>query len=129
MEMAHCMVKSQALPHNFWLESVMCTTFVPKRFPIKSLLPFMHYETWSGRKPSTQLITKFLAASPLLLCQHHIKLENLTVKCIFVECDAESKGDNLYHPLMLHILVSEGVIFAENVVQPFLSYIKQLAIV
>ena len=24
MEMARCMVKSQALPHPFWLEAIMC---------------------------------------------------------------------------------------------------------
>ena len=31
MEMARCMVKSQALPHAFWLEAVMCATYVLNR--------------------------------------------------------------------------------------------------
>ena len=37
MEMARCMVKSQALPHGFWLEAVMCATYVLNRCPTKAL--------------------------------------------------------------------------------------------
>ena len=37
MEMARCMVKSQFLPHAFWLEAVMCATYVLNRCPTKAL--------------------------------------------------------------------------------------------
>ena len=37
MDMAHCMVKSQELPHAFWLETVMCATYVFNMCPTKTL--------------------------------------------------------------------------------------------
>ena len=37
MEMAQCMVKSQALPHAFWFEATMCAIYVLNRFPTKAL--------------------------------------------------------------------------------------------
>jgi len=36
-EMARCMVKNQALPHSFWLEAIMCATYVLNRCPMKAL--------------------------------------------------------------------------------------------
>ena len=50
MEMARCMVKSQALPHAIWLEAVMCATYVLNRCPTKALQSVTPYEAWHGRK-------------------------------------------------------------------------------
>ena len=36
MEMARCMVKSQQLPHGFWLEAIMCATYVLNMCPTKA---------------------------------------------------------------------------------------------
>ena len=52
MEMARCMVKSQQLPHVFWLEAVMCATYILNRCPTKSLQSITPYEAWHGKKPS-----------------------------------------------------------------------------
>ena len=52
MEMARCMVKSQVLPHGFWLEAVMCATYVLNRCPTKALQSMTPYEAWHGKKPS-----------------------------------------------------------------------------
>ena len=51
MEMARCMVKSQALPHSFGLDAVMCATYVLNRCPPKALHSITPYEAWHGRKP------------------------------------------------------------------------------
>ena len=37
MEMARCMVKSQSLPHSFWLEAVMCATYVLNKVSHQSI--------------------------------------------------------------------------------------------
>ena len=37
MEMAKCMVKSQQLPHGFWLKAIMCDTYVLNKCPTKAL--------------------------------------------------------------------------------------------
>ena len=36
-KMARCMARSQALPQNFWLEAIMCTTYVLNTCPTKAL--------------------------------------------------------------------------------------------
>ena len=51
MEMARCMVKSQQLPHVFWLEAVMCAAYILNRFPTKALQSITPYEAWHGKKP------------------------------------------------------------------------------
>ena len=59
MEMAGCMVKSQSLPHGFWLETVMCATYVLNRCPTKALQVVTPYESWHGRKPSVSHLRVF----------------------------------------------------------------------
>ena len=51
MEMAQCMVKSQSLPHSFWLEAIMCATYVLNRCPTKALHSINLYEAWHGKNP------------------------------------------------------------------------------
>ena len=52
MEMARCMVKSQLLPHAFWLEAVMCAAYILNRCSTKALQSITPYEAWHGKKPS-----------------------------------------------------------------------------
>ena len=42
------MVKSQALPHAFWLEAIMCVTYVINTCPTKALDIIPSYEAWHG---------------------------------------------------------------------------------
>ena len=45
------MVKSQSLQNSFWLEAVMCATYVLNRCPTKALQSITLYESWHGKKP------------------------------------------------------------------------------
>ena len=126
MEMARCMVKSQALPHAFWLEAVMCATYVLNRCPTKALQSITPYEAWHGRKPSVAHLRVFgCLAYALVPAQQRSKLDDKAVKCIFVGYSAESKGYRLYYPQTKRILVSQDVVFVEDAVQPLLSCTKQ----
>ena len=94
MEMARCMVKSQALPHGFWLEAVMCATYVLNR----SLQSMTQYEAWHGKKPSIGHLHVFGCLAYILVpVQQCRKLDDKAVKCIFVGYNFESKGYRLYH--------------------------------
>ena len=107
MEMAQCMVKSQALPHAFWLEAVMCATYVLNKCPTKALQSITPYEAWHGRKPFVAHLRVFgCLAYSLVLKQHCKKLDDKAVKCIFVGYSIESKGYKLYHLQTKCILVS-----------------------
>ena len=107
MEMARCMVKSQALPHAFWLEAVMCATYVLNRCPTKALQSVTPYEAWHGRKPSIAHLRVFgCLAYAFVPQQHRTKLDDKAVKCIFVGYSNESKGYRLFHSQTKKILVS-----------------------
>ena len=67
------MVKSQALPHAFWLEDVMCATHVLNRYPTKALQTITLYEAWHGRKPSIAHLHVFGCLAYSLVPQQHRK--------------------------------------------------------
>ena len=120
------MVKSQALPHAFWLEVVMCATYVMNRCPTKALQSITPYEAWHGKKPSVAHLRVFgCLAYALVLEQQRSKLDDKAIKCIFVGYSVESKGYRLYHLQTKRILVSQDVVFVEDDVQPLLSCTKQ----
>ena len=121
MEMARCMVKSQALPHAFWLEAVMCATYVLNRCPTKALQNVTPYEAWNGRKPSVAHLRVFGCLEYALVPQkHQTKLDDKAIKCIFAGYSNESKGHHFFHPQTKKILVSQDVVFVEDVVQHLL---------
>ncbi|MCO5581848.1 hypothetical protein L7F22_035737 [Adiantum nelumboides] len=92
-EMARCMVKSQALPHLFWLEATMCATYVLNRCPPKSLQSITPYEAWHDRKLSIEHMRVFGSLAHALVPQtQRKKLDVKAVKCIFVGYSAESKA-------------------------------------
>ena len=84
MEMARCMVKSQQLPHAFWLEAVMCAAYILNRCPTKALQSITPYEAWNGKKPSIGHLRVFgCLAYALVPMQQRRKLDDKAVKCIF----------------------------------------------
>ena len=117
MEMARCMVKSEALPHSFWLEAITCATYVLNKCPTKSLQSITPYEAWHGCKPSIAHLQVFgclaYAIVPVQQCK---KLDDKAMKCIFVGYSSKSRSYHLFHPQTKHILVSQDVIFVEDVV-------------
>lgn len=119
MEMARCMVKSQALPHAFWLEAVMCATYVLSRRPTKALQSITPYEAWNGWNPSISHLHVFGCLDYALVPEQ--QPNKSTIKCIFVGYTIESKGYRFYHPQSKRILVSQDVVFVEDVKQPLLS--------
>ena len=120
------MVKIQALPHAFWLEAIMCATYVLYKCPTKALQPINPYESWHGRKPSMAHLRVFSClAYALVPQQHRSKLDDKVVKCIFVGYNSETKGYNLFHLQTKKILVSQDVVFFGDVLQPLLSCTRE----
>ncbi len=44
----------------------------------------------------------------------NIKLDPKGVKCIFIECCEETKGNTLYNPINQYVIISCDVIFDES---------------
>ena len=101
------MVKSQALPHAFWLEVVMCSTYVLNKCPTKALKTVTPYEAWHGRKPYVAHMYVFgYLAYALVPQQHRTKLDDKVVKCIFGGYSSKSMGYCSFHPQTMKILVN-----------------------
>jgi len=123
-EMAQCMVKSQALPHSFWLEAIMCATYVLNRCPTKALQSMTPYEAWHDRKPSIESICMFFVVCHMLWCHKHnaknwmIRLSNVFLLVIVLKANVTGC---IIRPQTKRILVSRDVVFVEDSIQPLLS--------
>ena len=62
MEMARCMVKSQSLPHGFWLQAFMCVTYVLTGVPPRHCRLSLHMRLGMA------------ASHPLVICVFLIAL-------------------------------------------------------
>ena len=102
----------------FWIEVIMCVAYVLNKCPTKALQSIMQYKAWNGRKLSMAHLQVFgCLAYALVPVQHHIKLDDKAIKCIFVGYSVESKGYMLYHPSLQRILVSKDVVSMEDAMQ------------
>ena len=78
MEMAQCIVKSQALPHVPGLKDIMCATYVLNSCPTKALQTITLYEACHGKKPSIAHLCVFgYLAYSLVPQQHHKRLDEM----------------------------------------------------
>ena len=60
--------------------------------------------------------------------QQHKKLDDKTMKSVFVGYSSESKGYHLYHPQSKRIMVSRDVVFVEDAIQALLSCAKGIGL-
>ena len=73
------------------------------------------FEAYYGYKPMVNHFRIFgSVAYALIPAQHRTKLDDKSVKCIFVGYSIESKGFRLYDPVTRRITISRDVVFAEN---------------
>ena len=79
IKMARCMRNGKKLPHQFWLEALMCANYVLNRCPRKALNSITPYEAWNGHmRISISLAYAFV---PPQQCH---KLQVIATKCISV---------------------------------------------
>ncbi|XP_069145588.1 uncharacterized protein [Solanum lycopersicum] len=99
LNMARCMLKAKHLPKDFWAEDVSCAIYLRNRYPTKNVRDQTPQEAWSGRKPSVKHLRIFgIIAYARVPHQGRDKLDNRSVKYVFVGYDTSSKGYKLYNP-------------------------------
>ncbi|MCO5546677.1 hypothetical protein L7F22_000112 [Adiantum nelumboides] len=119
MKMARCMLKAKSLPHKVWMEAVACAAHVLNRCPTHALKTITPYEALYDKKPSVSYLRVFGC-----LAYAHIpqqlpgKLDDKTIKCIFVGYNSGSKGYRLCILAINKIFESHDVIFAKTTAQP-----------
>lgn len=98
MEMARSMLKEKGLPNTFWAEVVYTAVYLLNRCPTKAVWDKTPIEALSRKKPSAKHLRVFGS-----ICYIHVpdkkrhKLEDKTVRGIFLGYNSQSKGCRVYN--------------------------------
>ncbi|KAM1862492.1 hypothetical protein ACFX14_002947 [Malus domestica] len=115
VEMEKCMLIEKAVPFEFWAEAVNTAMYIFNKCPTKSFDKKAHFEAYSGRKLRIKHLRVFCS-----ICYAHIpshlrqKLDETSVKCIFLGYGTCEKGYRLYDLDSKKMIVPRNVIFDEN---------------
>ena len=84
---------------GFWAEAISTTVYLLNRSPTKAVNGKTPYEAWYGRKPNVSHLKIFGSiAYAHVPCEKRHKLDDKSLKCIFVRYSEETKGYRLYNP-------------------------------
>ena len=115
MEMARSMLKEKGMPNTFWAEAVYTAVYILNRCPTKAVKDKTPIEAWSGRKPSAKHLRVFGS-----ICYIHVpdqrrhKLEDKTIRGIFLGYSTQSKGYRVYNLQTKKLVISRDVEIDEN---------------
>lgn len=91
--MARCMMKAKHLQIEFWVEAVSCAIYLSNRSLTRNVRDQTPQEAWRGRNPSVKNLKIFGSiAYAHVPHQGRAKLDDQSVKYVFVGYDASSKG-------------------------------------
>lgn len=115
VEMAKSMLKAKNLPKSFWAEAIHTAAYILNRSSTSALSNQTPFEAWNGWKPKVKHFKIFgCVAYVLVPSQKRGKLDENSVKCIFVGYSMETKGYRFYDPLYKKLIISRDVIFDEK---------------
>eukprot|EP01018_Ginkgo_biloba_P035629 Gb_34551 [translate_table: standard] len=116
MEKAWSMRMDSRLDKHFWVESVHTANFLKNLSPSSILGGKTSQEVWSGKKPTVEHLKVFgCEAFTHVPKKKRSKLDNKSVKCIFVGYYDGVKGYRLYIPWEKRHTVSCDLIFKEDI--------------
>jgi transposase InsO family protein len=115
VEMAKSMLKAKGIPNSFWAEAVHTAAYLLNRSPTSALQHQTPFEAWHGWRPKVTHFKIFgCIAYVHVPSQKRHKLEDNSVKCIFMGYSMETKGYRCYDPLTKKLIVSRDVLFDEK---------------
>ncbi|KAJ0847396.1 putative RNA-directed DNA polymerase [Helianthus annuus] len=114
MNMVRCFLVDKALPKWFWSEAANWAAHVLNRCITGALEDKVPEEAWSGIKPSVDYFKVFgCIAYATIPAQLRTKLDDRSLKCLFLGVSSESKAYRLYDPVQERIIISRDVTFDE----------------
>lgn len=115
VEMARSMLKEKNLPNQFWAEAVATSVYLLNLSPTKDVMNQTPFEAWSGIKPTVSHLRIFGSIAYALIPSHsRQKLDEKSIKCIFIGYSTHAKAYQLYNPQNENLLTRRDVIFNEN---------------
>ncbi|WVZ83459.1 hypothetical protein U9M48_030605 [Paspalum notatum var. saurae] len=114
MAMARCLLKARKVPGTFWGEAASTAVFLLNRSPTKSVTGKTPYEAWHGEKPAVQFLRTFGCIAHVKVTRPHGgKLDDRSIKMVFVGYEPGSKAYRVYDPVAGRLHVSRDIIFDE----------------
>ena len=115
MNVVRSMLNEKQVPKAFWPEVVRWCVHIQNRFPIVAIENKTLEEAWSGEKPVVEYFEFFgCAAHVHVPDQRRSKLDNKSIKCVFLVVNDESKAWRLYDPVSKKIIINKDVVFEEE---------------
>lgn len=85
------------LANKFWGEVVATTVYILNISPTRAVMNRTLYETWTGKKPKVSHL-KVFGCIAYALVNTRSKLDEKSLKCIFIGYSVQSKAYRLYKP-------------------------------
>ena len=115
LNMVRSLLNKGEVPKKFWPDAVVWSVHILNRSSTFSVRDMTSQEAWSGRKRAVDHFRIFGC-----ITYAHIpnkkrkKLEDKSLKCVFLGVSETSKAYKLYDPLTKKVVVSRDVIFDEK---------------
>ncbi|KAK8934594.1 hypothetical protein KSP39_PZI014788 [Platanthera zijinensis] len=114
-EMMRAMLVQKALPKPFWGEATTTAVYILNRTPTKALIKSTPYEALYNQKPTISHMRVFgCLAYAHKNTERQDKIEETSVKCIFLGYSDQTKGYRLLEPRSNKLIISRDVIFHEE---------------
>ena len=115
LNMTRFMLKTKNMPKKFWVEAISCAVYLSNKSLTRNVKDKTPQETWNGRKANVDHLRVFGSiAYTHVPQQERSKLDDRSVKHVFVGYDSNSKGYKLYNPSNGKVVVSRDVEFDEE---------------
>ena len=113
--MVRSLLNKGEVPKEFWPKAVVWSVHILNRSPTFSVRDMTPQEAWSGRKPAVDHFRIFgCIAYAYIPDEKRKKLEDKSLKCVFLGVSETSKAYKLYDPFTKKVVVSRDVIFDEK---------------
>jgi hypothetical protein len=112
--MAQCMLKAKKLPSYFWGEAMSTAVYLLNRALTRTLDHKTPFEVWHGDQPAVHHLRVFGSITHVKIVNPNLKkLDDWSVKEIFIGNKLGSKTYHCYNPVDRRIIISPDVVFEE----------------
>lgn len=108
------MLKERGVPSTFWGEAVSTAIFILNRSVTKSVHSSTPYEAWHGDKSAVHFMRTFGCMAHVKVTHPHVaKLDDHSVKMVFVGYESGSKGYRVNDSVTSRLHVTRDAVFDE----------------
>lgn len=110
LNLVRSMLQTKNIPKKFWTEAVDCAIYLLNRWKTSSLENITPQKAWSGDKLTVSHLKVFgSVAYAHISDQMHVKLDDKSLKLIFVGYDERSKAYKFFDPISKKMHISRDV--------------------